>query len=372
MGKVLIVAANARSLIANRGDLIKELKRLGHQVVALVPAFDVIPEIESLDINYELIKMDRRYMSILNDLKCCLELRKKLRRLSPDLVFAYGIKSIVYGTIAAKLARVPKVISLVTGLGYLFTAKSLKPRIARLVAKGLYMLALPLNNMVIFQNPDDREAIGSLGPISFCRKSIIVAGSGINLERFKPAPLTDGPIRFLLIARLLRDKGVAEFCGAAKELNTVYPEVQFEVLGPHDSSLPNSITKEQLEAYKSDGVVVFHHATKDVRPFIANCSILVLPSYREGTPRSVLEAMAMGRGVITTDAPGCRETIIPEENGLLVQPSDVYSLREAMRRIIETPFLIKTMGERSQVIARSKYDVKRVNKKIIRNIFLGE
>ncbi len=369
MSSVVIIAANARSLIANRGDLIRKLKQHGHEVTALVPRFDVLPEVESLEIPYELIRIDRRHMNILKDLLSCGELWRKLRRLSPDLVFAYGIKPIVYGTLTARMARVSRVFSMITGLGYLFTSKSLKARVGRLVAKGLYAVALPLNKMVFFQNPDDRRAIGRLGPISLCKKIAVTAGSGINLEHFSPAPLPDGPLRFLVIARLLRDKGVIEFCETAMELHAVYPEVKFEVLGPHDSSLPNSIPIKQIERYKSAGVVRFHSATKDVRPYIANCSMLVLPSYREGTPRAVLEAMAMGRGIITTDAPGCRETVVHGGNGLLVKPADVVTLREAIQRVIENPSLIKEMGEKSLAIARTKYDVNIVNNEIISNLF---
>lgn len=177
MAKVVIIAGNARSLIANRGDLVRALKRLGHEVTALVPEFDVLPEIDSLGIPYELIQLDRRHMHVLKDLRSCSELRQKLKRLKPDVVFAYGIKPIAYGTLAARLARVPRVASMVTGLGYLFTAKALKARIGRIVARCLYAMALPLNNVVFFQNPDDRSAISRLGPIPLCRKTVITAGS---------------------------------------------------------------------------------------------------------------------------------------------------------------------------------------------------
>lgn len=372
MARIVIIAGNARSLISNRGDLVRELKRLGHEVVALVPEFDVLPEVENLGVPYELIHLDRRHMNVLKDWQSCNELRQKLARLKPDAVFAYGIKPILYGTLAARLALVPRVVSMITGLGYLFTASTPKARIGRIIAQTLYTMALPLNNIVFFQNPDDRNAISRLAGIPLCRKTVIVAGSGINLEHFTPAPLPEASLRFLMIARLLCDKGVIEFCEAAMQLHEVYPQVEFEVLGPYDPSLPNSIPVEQMECCRDIGAVKFLPPTKDVRPFITNCSILVLPSYREGTPRSVLEAMAMGRGIITSDAPGCRETVEHEYNGLLVKPADVRTLCDAMRRVIEDPSMICTLGERSLEVARKKYDVNRVNDVLVENILSVE
>ncbi|MBM4043575.1 MAG: glycosyltransferase family 4 protein [Planctomycetes bacterium] len=361
MSRILIVAGNARSLIANRGDLIAELRRQGHAVSALVPEHDALPELQDLGIAYELVGLDRRSMNARQDLANCADLARRMRRLAPDVVFSYTIKPVVYGTLAARLTRVPRVASMITGMGYLFSGDSWRQRRGRLVSRLLYALALPLNDVVFFQNPDDRRALGRFGFLPLCRRAVLVAGSGVNLERFTVAPLPEGPPVFLLIARLLRDKGVAEFVAAAAELRKDFPDARFQVLGPYDPLLPGSIPAGEIEAWRSAGVVSFHPGVKDVRPHIARCSVFVLPSYREGTPRSVLEAMAMGRPIVTTDAPGCRQTVIEGVNGFLVPSRQVTPLAEAMRRFLEAPHQIEAMGQRAREVAEQRFDVRRVN-----------
>lgn len=371
MARVLFIAGNARSLLANRGDLIKRLKKYGHHVMALVPAYDVLPELKDLGISYELTQMRRSSLHPWHDLRLVVEFRNKIRLTLPDVVFSYTIKPVIYGSLAARWAGAPVITSMITGLGFLFTGDSFKQRLARLIAMSLYKLALPLNQVVFFQNPDDRKLFQQKGLLRSGQKTVIVNGSGINLERFAPAPLPDGPPRFLLIARLLQDKGIAEFVAAANSLKLAYPEIEFEVLGPHDPNLKHALSINQLESWQAAGQVTFHPPVKDVRPYLARCSVYVLPSYREGTPRSVLEAMAMGRPVITTDVPGCRETVIPGVNGFLIPARNAEALAEAMRQFIVQPDLIARMGHESRQIAEKKYDVKLVNAMIMQHM-LGE
>jgi glycosyltransferase involved in cell wall biosynthesis len=192
----------------------------------------------------------------------------------------------------------------------------------------------------------------------------VVNGSGVDLDKFVVKPLpdyaTEGAVRFLFIGRLLGDKGVREYAEAARLLQLTHQQVRCVLVGWIDSN-PNAITQAELDGWVADGRIEFWGRLTDVRPAIAACSVFVLPSYREGTPRTVLEAMAMGRAIVTTDAPGCRETVIHGENGFLVPVQDSVALAEAMRRFIDEPFLHQTMGTRSRQLAEEMYDVHKVN-----------
>ncbi len=371
MAKILIISGNARSLIANRGDLIKELSTLGHHVIALIPAFDSIPEIDEMGIEYELISLDRRHMNPFRDLKALLELTTKIRRIKPDVVFSYTIKPVVYGTLAARITRRGvRCVALITGLGQLFTGRSIKSLVGQAVARTLYSISLPLNNSVIFQNPDDMQELGTLFGNSICRQAIVVSGSGVNMEKFPKCSL---PSRrapsFLLVSRLLINKGVIEFCEAAQILHKEFPNAKFNIVGPLDKSLSSAIPKEIIQKYKESKSINFHPPTKDVRPYLADCSVFVLPScYREGTPRAILEAMSTGRAIITTDMPGCRETVVEGENGFLVQPGSVSDVVKAMRAFLENTALAASMGEKSHELVRSRYDVNIVNRDMVSTI----
>jgi glycosyltransferase involved in cell wall biosynthesis len=368
MSRIVFVAGNARSLIANRGDLIVALRQLEHEVIALVPAYDALPELSDLGIPYELVRLNRSSLDPLRDMRSLHELKCAIRRLVPDIVFSYTIKPVIYGTLAARWAGISRVTSMITGLGYLFSGESARQRAARLIAQRLYAFALPMNDAVFFQNPDDLETFRNSGLLRADQHVVLVNGSGINLDRFAPIALPNGPPRFLLIARLLQDKGITEFVEAASILKHEHPEAEFEVLGPHDPNLPHALSLEQVEQWRASGIVTFRPAVKDVRPYLAACSVYVLPSYREGTPRTVLEAMATGRAIITSDAPGCRETVVPGVNGFLVPPRDSAALAEAMRRFVLDPELAISMGRESRRISETKYDVELVNKVMIRHL----
>jgi glycosyltransferase involved in cell wall biosynthesis len=254
-------------------------------------------------------------------------------------------------------------VALVTGLGFAFTeGGGLKRLLSRFVATRLYRGAFRRCAAIIFQNPDDRDHFIDAGIVRRDAPITVVNGSGIDLERFAPAPLPPGP-RFLMISRLLGDKGVREYGAAAVRLKARYPEARFALVGYFDPS-PDSIAREELDAMIAGGVD-YLGKTDDVRPAIADASVYVLPSYREGTPRSVLEAMAMGRAIVTTDAPGCRETVIDGENGYLVPVKDVSALESAMERFILDAGLAARMGERSRAYVERKFDVRSVNAAVL-------
>jgi glycosyltransferase involved in cell wall biosynthesis len=264
---------------------------------------------------------------------------------------------------------VPRFVALVTGLGYAFT-EGRQPRrlLSRLIAKTLYRRAFARASVAIFQNPDDREEFRRLGLLPAELPTFLVAGSGVDLNLFRPAPLPHQPA-FLMIGRLLGDKGVREYADAAARLKRAYPGVRLMLAGWLDES-PDSISQSELDDVIARGVEYLGRLD-DVRPAIAAASIYVLPSYREGTPRSVLEAMAMGRAIITSDAPGCRQTVEEGVNGLLVPPRDADSLYRAMERLVLRPELIAPMGAQSRRMAVERFDARHVAEELLEHAQLN-
>lgn len=358
---VLIVAANARSLVANRGDLIQALKVRGLRVGALVPQADYRDNVKDLGIPIQTFALTRTGTNPLADLRSLAQLTRLIRSANPRVVFSYSIKPVIYGTIAAALAGIRGRYAMITGLGHAYTTDSGRTSALRKITDRLYRLALGLATKVFFQNPDDLAELTARGVLADPEKAVLVNGSGVNLERFPARLLPKGDPHFLFIGRLLTEKGVAEFVEAAREVHRDYPRARFTAVGGHAADLPHSVAAEDLERWKDQGIVDFVGEVSDVRPWLENCSVFVLPSYREGTPRSVLEAMATGRAVITSDAPGCRETVDPGVNGYLVPVKDAGALASAMRAYLENPELIAAHGEAGLALARDKYDVNKVN-----------
>ena len=374
-GRILVIAGLAESLIVFRGPLLKAFQHRGLEVHAAAPGLsiqsDTKRQLESAGIRVHDIPLRRTGISPLADLRLLWSLVVLMKSIKPQWVLSYTIKPVIYGTLAAWLAGVPRRFALITGLGYAFTgsASGLRGVIKRL-AQGLYRLSLVKAHKVFFQNPDDRSLFLQLGLLTPDTPSIVVNGSGVDLEQFVPTPLPDGSTRFLLIARLLGDKGVREYAQAAERIRAKYPETRFFLVGWIDDN-PDAIDQQELDAWVSKGILEYLGFMKDVRPAIAECSVFVLPSYREGTPRTVLESMAMGRPIITTDAPGCRETVQNGENGFLVQVKSVDDLVQAMERFILNPGLVALLGQRSRQIAEEKYDVHKVNAVMLHEMEIG-
>lgn len=368
--KIAVIGGYAPSLVSFRGPLLKRLVALGHEVHALAPGHipDVSPQLEAMGVDYSMIPLSRRGFNPLADIGSLLHLKQVLYRIKPDLVLSYTFKPVVYGSMAARMAWVghkKQVYAMITGLGYAFTQGSgLKRRLLFNIAKGMYRSGLKSCDGVIFQNPDDRTFFEKLGVLPDYARTTVVGGSGVDLQEFSPAPLPEKPV-FLCLSRLLRSKGVALFAEAALHLKEKYPEAVFRLAGPLEEG-GDAITPEELAAWKKQGGLEILDPVEDVRPLIAGSSVYVLPSYyREGTPRSVLEAMAMGRAVVTSDAPGCRETVVPDQNGFLTPIKDVDALAHAMERFILDPALAPAMGAASRELAEEKFDVDKVNDAIL-------
>lgn len=372
MKQFLFIAGFAESLLNFRGSLISALQARGLRVHVAAP--DVPPghplrqQLEEQGMVVHNIPMLRIGTNPLADLRTLWVLWRLMRSIRPDFVLGYTIKPVIYGSLAAWCARVPWRFAMVTGLGYAFQGEGQRGWLQALVQQ-LYALALSRVHKVFFQNPDDEALFRQRGILAAGTPSCIVNGSGVDVGSFTVAPLPPEPLHFLLIARLLGDKGVREYAQAAHRVRTAHPGVRCALVGWIDSN-PDAIAQHELDAWVAEGHITFLGRLTDVRPAIADSSVYVLPSYREGTPRTVLEAMAMGRAIITTDAPGCRETVADGGNGFLVPVRSVDALEQAMLRFIDEPELVTRMGAASRQMAEEKYDVHKVNAVMLREMGL--
>lgn len=378
--KFLIFANYLPHVINFRGKLLDAISNLGYEIHILAPELSRHQkELESLSkLGYYLheVPLQRTGTNPITDLRTLLSSYSLLRKIKPDVILSYTIKPIIYGTLAAWLAKVPKRFVLISGLGYTFSEideQDTRTSLQKFI-HSLYTQALTKSDKVFFQNPDDLQLFKKLGVLKPNIAATIVNGSGVDISRFNVLPFpiySSGEIKpsFLLIARLLKDKGLVEYIEAAKIIKSRYPEAQFHLVGYIDEN-PAAITQSQLDEWINSGVVNYWGKLNDVRPAIAASSVYVLPSYREGTSRSVLEAMAMGRPIITTDAPGCRETVKDSVNGFLVPIKNVDGLVDAIEKFIVQPELIKTMGKASRQLTEEKYDVKKVNEFMMKEMSL--
>jgi len=294
-------------------------------------------------------------------------LRAILREHKPDLVLSYTIKPNIWGAFAAHREKVP-VVAMITGLGYVFTeGDGMRHKFIRFVASRLYRAATNKNQMVIFQNSDDQSDFIDAGCLNDHSKARQVNGSGVDLKHYARAPLPEKPV-FLMISRLLKNKGVREYCNAAALVKKQYPNVSFLLVGYLEEG-PDGIAQSELDDWVTNGIEYLGEL-KDVRPALNRSSVYVLPSYREGTPRSVLEAMAVGRAIITSDAPGCRETVVDGSNGYLVPVKDTAGVAKRMQDLIEDSQLRTIMGAKSYELVLEKYDVRLVNRSLLRMLAL--
>jgi len=370
--KIVVLGGFAESLVRFRGPLLAALVEAGHKVIACAPEFspDIAERIQKLGATCRPIPLERAGLNLFKDLGFLLRLARIFRKEQPDMLFCYTIKPVIYGSLAARWAGVSAIFSMITGLGYTFSGHTLRRRLLTFVAETLYRLALAGNQVVFFQNPDDRALFLQRKLVRDQNQTALVNGSGVDIDYYAETPVPSGLPVFVLIARMLRDKGVVEYVEAARILKRKHPHATFRLIGPVDIN-PASLRVEQLEAWCGEGVIEYQGWVHDVRPLLAAASVFVLPSYREGTPRTVLEAMSMGRPIVTTNAPGCRETVSDGENGFLVSIKDVDALAYAMERFILCPELIERMGKRSRALAEQKFDVHGVNRVLLRAMGLA-
>ena len=369
--RIIIIGTVASSFYGFRADLIKTLISLNHQVYAFTSEYkqDDLYEIKKLGATPISYSLSRGGLNPLADIKATYQLSKKIKEIAPDIVFSYFSKPVIFGTLAAKLAKVPRVIGMLEGLGYTFTEQpnhaSKKTQVIKKVQILLYKLALPQLDKVIFLNPDDPKDLLDKYDIRV-KEVAVLGGIGLNLNDYSYTSIYPSQPTFIFVARLLAEKGIHDYIAAAKIVKSKYADAKFIVLGSIDKEALGALTEAELKRFTEANIVEYPGHVNNVPEWMASSSVFVLPSYyREGVPRSTQEAMAIGRAVITTDVPGCRETVIDGVNGFLVEKWNPQSLAEKMIYFIEHPEEIKKMGYESYKIAQDKFDADKVNKRLI-------
>jgi len=342
----------------------------GLSVFALAPDFDEAKRFEARVLGAEPIEfsLSRTGMNPMRDAADMLRLALLLHRLKPNIILVYAAKPVIYGTLAAWIAQIPSKYAMIEGLGYVFTTSECKEPLKRRALRGmvlmLYAAALRHANLVFFLNRDDIDEF-SKNRIIAPEKAFLLGGIGVNLVEWRPKPPTLKPVTFLLVARLLREKGIVEYYKAARIVKQKHTQTRFILIGGLDSN-PGALSHAEIEAWIAEGIIEWPGRVSDVRQWMEKSSVFVLPSYyREGVPRSIQEAMAMARPVITTDAPGCRDTVIDGENGFLVPVRDFEALASAMEKFIQQPELIIKMGQASRQMAEEHFDINKINKTIL-------
>ncbi len=371
--KVIIIGNTATSILGFRIDLIKGLKSKNFIVYVFVCEYNDkdLSAINDLGVITIIYNMQRGGLNPFADLRSLFELKRKISEINPDIVFSYFTKPVVYGSLAAKMSKIPKVIGMVEGLGTPFTihkhGQNIKVKIIRFIQVHLYKFVFPFLDKIIFLNPDDPIDLIEKNQIRHKENAVEMLGPiGLNLEDYSYSRWDENKeVSFIFIARLLAEKGIFEYLAAAKIVKQKYPNVMFKIIGGLDQENPYGLTQKDLDEVIATNIIEYPGFVKDVAKRIQDSAVFVLPSYyREGVPRSTQEAMAIGRPVITTDVPGCRETVVDGVNGFLVPKWDPEALAEKMCYFIENPAQINIMGFESYKIAQEKFDVRKVNKKL--------
>lgn len=363
-----LLTSHAGTLVNFRGHLIRKIVSEGGEVFAIASDFDEVTRnavlsLGAMPVDYYI---NRTGMNPFVDLLNTLRLAILLRKLKLDSMLAYSIKPVIFGGFAAFLARVPVKVAMIEGLGFAYTMSGetvpFRKVVLKFLTNVLYKISLMLQNRVIFLNQDDIDEFVKMELVSQ-DKVIKLGGIGVDLNEWPQKKVFNQPITFTIVARLLKEKGVVEFVEAARIVKKIYPNVKFLILGDVDLN-PSSLSRDQVLAWVNQGLVDWPGQV-DVREWLRKSSVFVLPSYREGVPRSTQEAMAMGLPIITTDVPGCRDTVIDGVNGFLIEVRDSKALANAMINFVENPSLIKKMGEKSRRIATQKFDIHKANDVIL-------
>lgn len=368
--KVVIIGTTAGGLVGFRKELILDLVESGHQVYTFAMDYTDKQRTQLLEMGVipEVYSLNRTGINPFADFLATIKLAKQIKKIQPNLVFSYFSKPAIFGTLAAKLAGVPRRVAMLEGLGFTFTEQPnglpFKTKVIRSVQVLLYRLAFPFLDRLIFLNPDDPVDLLDKYKIKVKQVSIL-GGIGLNLADYPYSEPKTQPVRFIFIGRLLAEKGINEYIEAAKIVKQQHPDTEFVVLGGLDEGNPGGLTQQKLGFLIEQNIVIYPGHVDNVQEWLAGSSVFVLPSYREGVPRSTQEAMAIGRAIITTDVPGCRETIEDGVNGFMVQPWSVKELSEKMIKFIECPELIEVMGKEGYRIAQEKFDASIVNRRLL-------
>lgn len=393
--KIVVLTADANTLVYHRGDLIRDMAASGCEVVT--SAAEDYPHVrafvQSFGGRHRPIRMVRSRVNLMSDVDTLIDMWRLFRSEKPDALFAYTIKSVVYGCVVAALAGVPRIYALLPGLGFTFVKpETLKQKVVSFVSRALHRFALKRANVIFMQNEDDLRLLTELNILPAGVPAFVTAGSGVNVDEFPWVPLDhdpapkEGVVRFVLVSRLLISKGVEVFAEAARILRQRWPKAEFHLIGPFDPN-PNRVTEEQVQGWVAEGLLQHHGMVRDVAGALRDKHVFVLPTwYREGVPHATLEALSMGKPVITTDSVGARECVrltpngeaqrvaqapVREgHNGFLVEPRNVEAVVQAMEHYLQHPNHLPTHGQQSRKLAEDVFDVRLVNALILREMGL--
>ena len=355
----------ASGVRTRRSDLIRYIRADGHSITIVCHRDSASSDLRRMGVTLVHWRVSRRGMAPISELRSMVGLRNILARIRPDIILCFTPKAILYGSIAGRLIPKGHVFSVFAGLGYLFSEEHLLLRVSAPLVRRFFRTTLKNNRVVFFQNGDDLRDFISHSIVPAYRARLL-NGSGVNTARFVPErlPHSRSETVFLMIARLIASKGVLDYIRAAEILKHERQSIRARLLGPFDDH-PSALSRATIEAAHAHGTIEYLGTTDDVRPYLDDADVFVLPSYyREGTPRSTLEAMAMAKPVITTDSPGCRETVIDNVNGFLIPPRNPRKLAAAMTELVGDIVRIGAMGRMSRQFAVEKYDVQKVNRQL--------
>jgi glycosyltransferase involved in cell wall biosynthesis len=361
MGYKLIFVVNVDwFFLSHRLPIALEAMRQGYQVHIATGLTDKLGELETLGLVVHPLALERSSAGVGNALRTAMQLWQIFRAVRPDVVHLVTIKPVLLGGLAARLAGVPAAVAAVSGLGFVFMARGTKAVVRRWLVGVLYSVALGHRNLrVIFQNADDLRSLAKVAHLP-AAKVAMIRGSGVDLARYSHVPLPDGVPVVMLAARLLADKGVLEFVQAARLLRQRGSNARFVLAGTVDTANPTSFTDAEVSAWVAEGVVEWWGQREDMPQVLAAAYLVVLPSYREGLPKVLIEAAACGRAVVTTDVPGCRDAIDPGVTGVLVPVRNAEALADAMWALIENSVRCKAMGDAGRVLAEKAFDIRQV------------
>ncbi|MEZ5552630.1 MAG: glycosyltransferase family 4 protein [Pseudomonadales bacterium] len=357
--KLLFIVNDADFFISHRLPIALQALKSGFEVHLACPPAGSLDGVIAAGITHHSCSLSRSGLNPVSEFRSYLQLRRIVRQLNPDIVHLVTIKPVIYGSIIARMAGVPCTVAAISGLGYSFIDRSTPSPLNTLIV-WLYRIALHSPGIrVVFQNQDDLDLFDHLNIIDR-RQATLIPGSGVDIRRFSPAPTSDNSSSVILAARLLVDKGIREFVEAGAIVRRTHPQTRFVLVGGIDPGNPAAIPEHQITRWVDAGVVEWWGHRSDMPEVLSAARIVVLPSYREGMPKILAEAAAMGIAIVTTDVPGCRDSIIPEETGLLVPPRDSESLAAAISALLEDPIRARQMGVAGRRLAEAEFSVERI------------
>ncbi len=361
--RIAVLGGGFDHLLKIRGPLLRALAAAGHDVIAYTPGGhpEGLRELAAWGVKFRPLRLRNTSLNPARDALSFADLVLELRAAKADVLLAFSIKVVVYGLLAARAAGIPRRVAMITGLGYAFgDTPGLKRRLTRVAAGQAYRTALRAAHRVIFQNPDDLALFLDHGILDQRDRALLILGSGVDTDRFSFQPLPGAPPTVLMVARLLREKGVYEFADAARQVKRVRPEVRFVLAGGTYPS-PTAVRSADLVAWTTEGIIDYRGEVADVRPVLAASHLFALPSYyREGIPMAALEALSTGRAVVTTTCPGCREIVEDGENGRLLPPRDARALATAILEQLKDPAQLAHRAKKSRGLCERKFAARKV------------